>query len=257
MIRFGPAKLGPVNKAIEELERYRELGINACEIAFTYGAYIKKKEDANKIRDAAKRLDIKLSIHSQYWINLNSKEKIKIEQSKQRILECCRIGEELGAYRVVFHPGFMSGMEDEEVYQNIKKAIIDIQDEIKKNKWKIRIAPETTGKVSVFGSYQQIARLAKETGCAFCIDFAHILARDKKVDYLGIKNEFSEFSEWHVHFSGIEYTEKGERKHLKTPVDSWKELLRELPKDKDIVIINESPEMEVDASEGLKLYKEI
>lgn len=254
-IRFGPSGIGPVKEAINNLENYNKLGLRACEIAFTYGAYIKSKEDANLIRDAAKKLDIKLSIHSQYWINLNSKEKIKIEQSKERILECCRIGEELGAYIVVFHPGFISGMDIEESYQNIKKAIMEILAVIKKNKWKIKIAPETTGKINVFGSYQQIARLAEETGCAFCIDFAHILARDKKVDYDGIKKAFSKYDSWHVHFSGIEYTEKGERKHLKTPVNSWKELLKELPKNKEIVIINESPDHVNDSVEGLKIYK--
>src|SRR3989344_6979827 len=97
MIRFGPAGLGGVKEAIANLNAYSKLGINACEIAFTYGAYIKNEKDAIEIGRDAKELNIELTIHSQYWINLNSAEKKKIEESKKRILECCRIGEILGA----------------------------------------------------------------------------------------------------------------------------------------------------------------
>ena len=64
---------------ISNLEKYSELGLKACEIAFTYGVYIKNKEDAEKIGRKARELDIELSIHAPYWINLNSKEKKKIE----------------------------------------------------------------------------------------------------------------------------------------------------------------------------------
>lgn len=251
-IKFGPAGLGGINEAISNLERFHKLGLKACEIAFTYGAYIKNKEDAEKIGKKAKELDIKLSIHAHYWINLNSKEKKKIEESKQRILDCCKVGEWLGAYVVVFHPGFYAGMDKEETYQNIKKAIIEMQEMRKKNKWKPELAPETTGKVNVFGSIEEIARLVKETKCSFCIDFAHIEAREKKVNWSRIKELFPE-KHWHCHFSGIEYSEKGERNHKKTSKENWKNLLKELPKDKEIVIINESPFNVEDSVEGLKL----
>jgi deoxyribonuclease-4 len=144
-------------------------------------------------------------------------------------------------------------MDKEETYQNIKKAIIEMQEERKKNKWKPELAPETTGKVNVFGSLEEIKRLVEETGCSFTIDFAHILAREKKVDYEKIKKLFGEYKHWHCHFSGIEYTEKGERNHKKTGKENWKKLLESLPKDKEIVIINESPDCVEDSVEGLKL----
>jgi deoxyribonuclease IV len=175
--------------------------------------------------------------------------------SKKRILECCEVGEKLGAYRVVFHPGFYSDIDKEKSYQNIKEAILEIEKEIKKKKWKIKIAPETTGKINVFGSVEEISQLVKDTGCSFCIDFAHVLAREKKVDYEKIKKLFGAEKNWHVHFSGIEYTEKGERRHIRTEEKAWKDLLKNLPKDKNIVIINESPAPFEDALSGLKLSK--
>jgi len=251
-IRFGPAGLGGVKEAEDRLEDYSKKGLKACEIAFTYGAYIKNKEDAIRIAKKARELDIKLSIHAHYWINLNSKEKKKIEESKQRILDCCKIGDWLEAYLVVFHPGYYGGMDKEETYQNIKKAVLEIKYEIKKNNWKIEIAPETTGKINVFGGIDEISRLKNEANCGFVLDFAHIEARDKKVNWNRIKELFPE-EKWHCHFSGIEYTEKGERKHKKTGKENWKKMLKELPKDKEIVIINESPDCVEDSVEGLKL----
>ena len=182
-IFFGPAGLGGVKEAFDNLEYFHKHGLKACEIAFTYGVYIKNKDDAVKIGKKAKDLGIKLSIHAPYWINLNSKDKKKIEQSKQRILRCCEIGHYLNAHRVVFHPGFYAGIDKEETYQNIKKEILEMKKEINKNKWEIKLAPETTGKVNVFGSIDEIARLVKETKCSFCIDFAHVKARYKRNMY--------------------------------------------------------------------------
>ncbi len=49
-IIFGPAGMGPVKEVEETFKRYHDLGIKACEIPFTYQVYIKKKEDAEKIK---------------------------------------------------------------------------------------------------------------------------------------------------------------------------------------------------------------
>jgi len=259
-IKFGPAGLGPTNTALKILEEYHKLGLQACEIAFTYSVYI-KPDDAKIIGKIAKELGIDLSIHAQYWINLNSAEKEKRDSSKKRILECCKIGELLGAKVVVFHPGYYTNKgktEQDKIdsFKTIKSEVQEIMSEINKNKWKIRIAPETMGRVNVFGSIEEISKLVKETGCSFCIDFAHILAREKKVDYEYVKSLFSE-REWHVHFSGIVYGDKGEKHHITTEKSEWSALLKNLPKDKEIRIINESPTFVEDSVEGLKIYKKI
>ncbi len=259
-IKFGPAGLGSVKTALDALEQYRKLGLKACEVAFTYSVYI-KPGDAKIIGKKAHELGIELSIHAPYFVNLNSKEKEKREATKQRILRCCEIGELLGAKIVVFHPGYYTdGGKDKESrensYHSIKDGVIDIMRVVEANKWKIRIAPETMGKVNVFGSIFEISRLVKETGCGFCIDFAHILAREKKVDYSLIESLFPG-KEWHVHFSGIVYGEKGEKMHRKTETREWKELLSHLPKNKEIRIINESPDMINDSVEGLKIWEKL
>lgn len=257
-IKFGPAGLGPVKTALDILEKYHRLGLKACELAFTYSVYIRDDKDAEAIGKKAKELGIDLSIHAQYWLNLNSAEKAKREATKKRILDCCKIGEKLGAKVVVFHPGYYSKGENakEKSYSTIKKGIDEMMKVIRQNNWKIKIAPETMGRVNVFGSAEEISRLAKETHCEFCIDFAHILARDKKVDYEKVNKLFPQ-KHWHVHFSGIVYGEKGEKHHKTTEKDEWLKLMKNLPKDREITIINESPTLVDDSVEGLKLAKRL
>jgi len=257
MIRFGPAGLGGVKEAVFNLEKFAELGLRACEIAFTYGVYMKEsqKKEIKEIRDTAKKLDIKLSIHAPYWINLNSREKKKVEESKNRILHSCKIGHLLGAKLVVFHPGYYGGMDEKLTYNNIKKQILDIQREIKKNKWNIKLAPETTGKVNVFGKEEEILKLVEETKCSFALDFAHLLARSRgKMSYKEMIKKVRKFKTIHAHFSGINWGEKGERSHKATPESELKKLLMVLPKNKDITIINESPNPVKDSVKALRIY---
>lgn len=257
-IKFGPGGLGPVEDAVRNLEYFSSQGLKACEISFTYGIYIKDK-DAEKIRLASEKNNIQLSIHAQYWINLNSEDKEKIEKSKKRILDCCRIGERLGAKVVVFHPGYYGKKSKEESYKNIKNKIMEIQNEIKKNNWKIKIAPETTGKLNVFGSVEEIKALVKDTKCSFTIDFAHLLARSNgKMSFKEMVESFKDFDEFHCHFSGIEYGDKGEKKHKIMEESEIKELLKELIKaNKKATIINESPMPVEDSIRSSKIYENL
>lgn len=255
-IKIGPAGLGGVKTAEQVLEEYALQGFKACEIAFTYSVYIKSEEDARAIGKKAKSLGISLSIHAPYFVNLNSAEKEKREATKKRILACCEVGEWLGAKTVVFHPGYYGKSSKEETYENIKKGILELMKVLKEKGWKIELAPETMGKVNVFGSVEEISRLVKDTGCSFCIDFAHILAREKNVDYEKLVRLFPQ-KEWHCHFSGIVYGEKGERHHRPTEKKEWKELfenLKKTAKGKELVIVNESPRMIEDCVDGLEVW---
>jgi deoxyribonuclease IV len=257
MIRFGPAGIGGVKEAISNLEMYHKLGLKACEIAFTYGVYLNESQ-AKEIGKKAKELDIQLSIHAQYWINLNSIDKEKTKKSKERILACCKIGDALGAHTIVYHAGFYGKMEKEETFQNIKKAMLEIEEEIKKHKWKVKLAPETMGKINVFGELDEILRLVKETGCSFCIDFAHLYARSQgKLSYKEMYERVKKFKELHCHFSGINYGLKGELSHKPTPEAELKKLIEALPNTKDIVIINESPMPVEDSVKGLKIWEKM
>ena len=131
----------------------------------------------------------------------------------------------------------------------------------------IDIRPELTGKASQFGSLDEILGLSREIdGVEPCIDWSHLHARS------GAFNTESEFrsvigtvrkvlgdnsvKRCHMHISGIDYTAKGEKKHLDLDDSdfNYRGLLRVL-KDEDVTgfLICESPSLEKDAIK-LKTY---
>lgn len=256
-IKFGPGGLGPVKDAINNLEKFHELGLSACEVEFTYGPYIKTREDAERIGEKAYELGITLSVHAPYYVNLNSKEEEKIEASKKRVLKCCEIASWLGARRVVFHPGFYSGMSSEEASENIKDGTLEMMDVVKRERWDVELCVEVMGKRGVFGSIGEIAKLVEGTGCSFCIDVAHVLARYGRYEFGRIEKAFPE-KKWHVHFSGMDFGEKGEKKHLAVEREEWVKVLKWLKGlEREVVLICEAPDPVGDAVRGLKVWKEM
>jgi deoxyribonuclease-4 len=256
-IFFGPSGLGGKEEAIQNLREYYKLGLKACEVAFTYGVYL-DKESAKEIGKEAEKLGIVLSIHAPYYINLNSDDKKKLFMSKKRILDCCEIGHYLSGIektRIVFHSGFYGKLDRAVAFENIKKQIVELMDEVKKNKWNVVLCPEVMGKINVFGSIEDISKLVEETGCGFCIDFAHVLARYKTREFELIKKSFPA-KYWHCHFSGIVYGDKGEKNHRHTEKKEWEELFEFLKKlDKHINLVSEAPNPVGDAGEGLDIWK--
>ena len=257
-VRFGPGGIGGVKQAIENLQEYKESGLSAAEVEFTYSVYVKNNKDAKKIGDEAKKLNIQLSIHASYYINLASHDKKKIQDSKKRILEACERGHYLGAKYIVFHAGYYGKYNEEECYKIIKKEIQEMQKVIKRKRWKVKLAPETAGKKSQFGSLDELLRFAKEIKCSFCVDFAHLLAREGKINYKDVFKKIKKFSHIHSHFSGIEFTSKGEKRHLLTSESKLRELLRWIKRyNLSITIINESPQPYKDSVKGLKIWKSL
>ena len=68
------------------IKRIKELGLGSMEIEWVRG--VRMSDDlANQVKKLSNDLDIKLTAHGPYWINLNSEDKIKLEQSKERVLK--------------------------------------------------------------------------------------------------------------------------------------------------------------------------
>jgi len=241
-ILFGPAGTG--GSKDEGFIAIKKAGLDAVEIAFVYSIWM-TKEDAIKIRELNKKLNLQLSIHAPYYINLNSKEPQKIAASRTRILKCLEIGTLLGVKYVVFHAGFYQKDSKEKTFAKIKEQVEEIMKEAKAKNYTPELAPETTGKESQFGDLDELIKLKKETGCHLCIDFSHLKARSNgKISYEEIVEKIAKanLSHIHAHFSGIEYTAKGERRHILTPDSEIKYLLTALKRHNiDATIINESP----------------
>jgi len=241
--------------------RVRELGLDAMELEFVRG--VKMGDDlAYKVRGVSEAAKVVLTAHAPYYINLNSPERAKVEASINRVLETARVAHKAGGWSIVFHPAYYGKDSAEVVYDRVKEALKRIVKALMDEGVAVWVRPETSGGLAEFGGLEEVVRLSQEVENVLpCVDFAHIHARSG-----GKYNSYEEFAEilnflerelgeevlksMHMHFSGIEYGDKGEIKHLNLQESDFKyvELARAL-KDYSIegVIISESPNIEGDA----------
>lgn len=244
-IRIGPAG----NDGRGHLDGLREvarLGLDCMEIEFTYGVRM-KPEMAEAVGERARQLDIPLSVHAPYYINLASYEEAKVVASRRRILDSCHRAHLMGARRVVFHAGFYQKRTPRETYDLIRQEIEDLQDRIRKAEWAVTLCPEITGKPSQFGSPEELLALTADTGCGITVDFAHLFARNQGlIDYDALMPSLP--SSFHAHFSGIAYGPKGEKKHTRLKQAHFRPLLAALTAHaKQTTLICESPKPFEDA----------
>ena len=221
---FGPAGK-PIKfrgKAFESPDYLAKRGLHAFEYQSTRGVRI-KEEASLTLRDIARRNDVLVSMHGPYYINMCSKEEEKIDASIERLVQCARVGEYMGAYRLVFHPGFYSNRKPEVCMDIAKKAFTRLLERCEEEGIEnFTFAPETTGKRSQLGSLDEIIEMcASFDHFEPTIDFAHVHARgrgilNKKEDYNCIFSKLEdnlEIDRLHCHFTTIEYAHGGERKH--------------------------------------------
>ncbi len=206
------------------LSRIRELGLGALELEFVYGVRVNRVA-AVSIKEAADRLRIKLSAHSPYWINLNSRDPLIVQASRERILQSARTGSLAGARNIVFHPGFYVRCSPEQVYLTVKDNIRQVIEQIEKEALSVVLRPEVSGKIAAFGTIDELLDLSNEIpGVAPCIDMAHCHARSGGVnsyeEVSGLLKKVARrlgtqaLEDVHVHISGIAYGKAGETKHI-------------------------------------------
>ena len=231
-------------KGLDEVARR---GLNCMEVEFTYGVRM-TPEMAETVGALAEDLGITLSVHAPYYINLAAYETDKIDASRKRILDSCQRAHLMAARKVVFHAGFYQKRTPRETYRLIRKEILDLQRHIRKAGWQIALCPEITGKPSQFGSTEELLELMQDTGCGITVDFAHLYARNQGViDYARVLDQLP--PRFHAHFSGIEYTAKGEKKHIDLTEDFFRPLAEALLSvNAAITMICESPHPMTDAS---------
>lgn len=264
-VRFGPAGVpvgSPKPDIFAGVEYTAGLELEAFECEFSRGVRI-NKDVALKTGKRAKESDISLSCHAPYWVNACSTDKVKIETSIRNIMEAARAAHLLGAGIIVFHPGFYMGKSSGECAAIAKKTLGVCLEKMKNEKINdVFLGPETTGKPSQYGSLEEVLELcASLENCKPTIDFAHIHARGRKLrkkeDYKGIFDEIEKelgkeaVKNLHVHFSEVEYTDKGERRHLVLGTNNeppFKPLAEAIVENGyGATIISESPLLEIDA----------
>ncbi|ASJ02775.1 hypothetical protein A3L09_05665 [Thermococcus profundus] len=273
-LRFGTAGIPlstPKRSTIDGIKWVRELGLDAMELEFVRGVNM-KPELAKKVKYVAKKNDVLLTAHAPYYINLNAKEKEKVEASKRRIIQSAERLYEAGGWSVVFHAGYYLKQPPESVYQRILNELKEIQKELMDRGVKVWVRPELTGKPTQFGDLKEIVKLSEELEMVLpTIDFAHAHARNKgecnsteewreMLSYMEDHLGREALDNMHIHMSGINYGPKGEKNHLPLRESdmNWEDLLKVLKEFKvKGVVISESPNIEEDALLMKKKYEEI
>jgi len=260
---FGPAgvPLSAKGRSTESgIQRVDELGLGCMELEFVRGVKMSERS-ALAIGQMAREKGIALSAHAPYFINLNAQEAEKVNASRERLLHTARIASLCGARSVVFHAAYYLNDPPNRAYNTVKRQLQEIISKLKAEGNKVWIRPETMGKVSQFGTLDEVIKLSSEVKeIAPCVDFAHWHARTGKfnsyVEFTAILEQIESklgkaaLNDMHIHASGIAYGKKGEVKHLNMKESDFNyiDLIKAL-KDYEVkgLLISESPNLEEDA----------
>lgn len=255
MIKIGPAGSGALGH-LDAIRKVVRMKLDCMEVQFTYGVRM-TKDTAKAMGALAREKGIMLSAHAPYYINLASDQKDKRTTSKRRILDSCQMADALGARNVVFHAGFYQGKSVDSTFGRIKETIMEMQETIRRKKWEVMLCPEVTGREAQFGSLKELLKMMDETGCGLTVDFSHLYARQQgKIDYGKVLDNLPDA--FHSHFSGIEYGERGEKRHIATTKKFFEPLAKELVKrELQVTMISESPRPYRDAAMMRRLIRRL
>jgi deoxyribonuclease-4 len=239
---------------VEGLKHAKKLGITAMEIEWVQNVP-KDPKRMKEIRQTAEALEMTLTVHAPYYVNLNSPDPAKLSASIGRIVSALEMSELAGVRSVCVHAAFNLGQQPDVVYKNVKAAVERILDKKKRLFPHVNLGLETMGKHAQFGTLEEVLKISKEFDQYPVIDPAHLHAR-----YNGAVNSTKEWNEMfdtyekylgkkslknmHMHFSGIEYTAAGERRHLALQKSDakWKDFLKVLKTRKvEGTLVCESP----------------
>jgi len=202
-----------------------DLGLNGLELGWVRSVRVSEKTCA-LIKDTAQEHDIAISVHAPYFINLNADDE-EWPKSRKRLMDAAHYGHLAGANDIVFHPGSYFGKSPEEVLPIAIDRLAGCLEEICSAGNTVTLRPETMGKSAMLGSLEDTLKMSQAIeGVEPCIDFAHLHARPgdgsmntydewtRILDAYGNALGDSALQNLHTHLSGIEYTPKGEKKHL-------------------------------------------
>lgn len=233
MVRFGPS--GNEDTFYNEKHKHSyeapkwlsEKGLSAYEVSFGRG-FIMGDETAKKIGEEGKKYNVLISAHAPYYINLANPNEEMIQKSFWYFERGLELLKELGGKDYVVHIGSCGKLERSKAISLIKKNLKRVLEILKEKNLldgNIRICPETMGKPQQIGTYEEIIDFCTMDECLVpTFDFGHINALTggllkgyddyKKIFELAIQKLGERAKTCHIHFSKIEYGEKGEIRHL-------------------------------------------
>ena len=232
LIKFGPSGNSQAffdagyTKSEDSAKWVKNLGLDCFEYSFGRGVNMsdaKAVELAAAFRDAG----VEISVHAPYYINLANPDEEMAEKSIGYIINSAKKVVLLGGNRVVFHPASQGKATREEAVRLTKTRFLALCERIyAEGLEKVKFCPETMGKIAQIGTVEEITEFCK-TDVVFtpCVDFGHVNAREqgslktgedyeRLLRYMTDGLGFERMKNFHIHFSKIEYSARGEIRHL-------------------------------------------
>ena len=201
------------------------MGLNAFEYQCGRGVRLGLDKARQMAADAAAR-DILFSVHAPYYISMSSLEEDKRLNSVNYLLQSAAVCKALGGQRVIFHSGSCGRQSREAALEKALDTLRRAQAALDEAGFSdITLCPETMGKIGQLGTLDEVLALCRvDRRITPCIDFGHLNARTlggiaSKADYVAILDRMEEAlgdaraRQFQVHFSRIEYTAGGEKRH--------------------------------------------
>ena len=232
MIKFGPSgnsiafNEAGKTKSEESAVWVKEMGLSCFEYSFGRGVNL-SDERAVSIGKAFSEQGVEISVHAPYYINFANPEEENAVKSYSYVLQSANKVKLMGGKRIVFHPASQGKMSREKAVELTIKRLQTLRDIIyEKGLHDLIYWPETMGKLGQIGTIEEVVEFCKiDKIYTPCVDFGHINAREfgslkTEQDYLDrlqfmIDNlGYERMKNFHIHFSKIEYSAKGEVRHL-------------------------------------------
>ncbi len=202
-----------------------KMGLNAFEYQCGHGVRL-GLDKAAKMAALAAPKDILFSVHAPYYISMSSLEEDKRLNSVNYLLQSAAVCRALGGQRVIFHSGSCGKQSREAALEKALDTLRRAQNALDEAGFSdITLCPETMGKIGQLGTLDEVLELCKvDERITPCIDFGHLNARTlggiaSKADYAAILDKVeaalggARAKRFHVHFSRIEYSAGGEKRH--------------------------------------------
>ena len=232
MIKFGPSGncesfyAEGFSHTEQSAEFVKNRGLDCFEYSFGRGVRM-TEEKARSIGAAFERAGVEISAHAPYFINFANPDDEMAAKSYGYVLDTAKALRLMGGKRVVFHPAAQGKLSREEAVCLTEDRLKILRDYIYELGLQDMIfSPETMGKLAQIGTVEEITRFCKiDKIYVPCIDFGHINAREQgslktvadyktRLEYMISELGFEKMEHFHMHFSKIMYSAKGEIKHL-------------------------------------------
>ena len=232
MIKFGPS--GNCDSFYAEGYAHTEQaaafvknrGLDCFE--YSFGRGVRMTEDkAISIGEAFASEGIEISAHAPYFINFANPDDEMAAKSYAYVLDSAKVCKLMGGRRVVFHPAAQGKAMRFEAVALTEERLKILREYIYLNGLQdMWFCPETMGKLAQIGTVEEIVQFCKiDPVFIQCVDFGHINAREQgslktvedyksRLEYMLAELGYEKMKHFHVHFSKIMYSAKGEVKHL-------------------------------------------